>query len=436
MPSRVLPIPAARLAALRRRLLAWWAAGHRDLPWRFPQRGADPYRVWLAEVMLQQTRVEAVIPYYRRFVERWPTLEALARAADADVFAAWSGLGYYARCRNLLAAARAALLRHGGLPPSLPALRALPGFGPYTAGAVASIAFALPAAAVDGNVARVLARVFAIGGDPSGRRQREQLWAVARALVGEPPPGARAARAGPAAPGDWNQALMELGATVCGRSPACAGCPVAALCAARAAGLTRAIPPPRRRVRRVRLTLACAVVERAGRVLLARRPPGVLFAGLLAFPCVELPDGADPGRALRRALGGLGLHVRPGPELATVERTLTHRDLRIRAFRCVLLRFAPAGSPSAEPCWVPAGELDAAGMPAAMRALLSALPGFPDWRTQGRRGLREIGREACGEARLLRPGGVEERPCSHPAGEGGRRVRKSRTALTREGRNV
>ncbi|HEY6004891.1 MAG TPA: A/G-specific adenine glycosylase, partial [Anaeromyxobacter sp.] len=218
-----MPIAPARRAALRRRLLAWWDAGHRKLPWRFPQRAADPYRVWLAEVMLQQTRVATVIPYYERFLERFPTLEALAAAREDDVLALWGGLGYYARGRNLAAAAREAMARHGGLPASLEALRALPGFGPYTAGAVASIAFAIPAAAVDGNVARVLARLEAVRGDPSGKRFRARIDALARELVDRERPG------------DLNQALMELGATLCSRrAPACRRCPMAPLCAARA----------------------------------------------------------------------------------------------------------------------------------------------------------------------------------------------------------
>lgn len=372
-------VPAARLSALRRRLLAWWSAGHRELPWRSPPGAADPYRVWLSEVMLQQTRVLAAIPYYLRFVERWPTLRALAAARDDEVFAAWSGLGYYARCRNLLAAARLALRRHGGLPASLPALRALPGFGPYTAGAVASIAFGLPAAAVDGNVARVLSRLFAIRGDPAARGHRERLWSLARELVGETAVISRArarprepSTQAPLDPGEWNQALMELGATVCGRSPGCERCPVAPLCAARAAGLARAIPGPRRPPRRSPLTLACALVERRGRVLLARRPAGGLFAGLLAFPCVELSeDGEAAPAALRRALRALGLRIRPGSEVAAVERVLTHRDLRIRAFACDLLAPWRAGRAGAAALrWVPAGELSRAGMPAAMNALV------------------------------------------------------------------
>jgi A/G-specific adenine glycosylase len=350
-------VSPARRAALRRRLLAWWDAGHRDLPWRYQQHGADPYRVWLAEVMLQQTQVAAALPYFQRFVARWPTLEALAAAPDEEVFAAWSGLGYYARCRNLLAAARAALREHGGLPASLEALRALPGFGPYTAGAVASIAFALPAAAVDGNVARVLARLFHVEGAPAEKATRERLWALAGALV----PAER--------PGDWNQALMELGATVCApRTPACARCPVAAACAARAAGVERALPTARRRPVRRALAVACAVVEREGRVLLVRRGTAGLFAGLLAFPAVEVPAGSAPRAAISAHLRGeLGVAARVEGDLGQVQRVLTHRDLTLHAFDCCL-----GGKPREREDlrWVERSALHEAGLPSAMRALL------------------------------------------------------------------
>jgi A/G-specific adenine glycosylase len=364
-------VPPARRAALRRRLLAWWDAGHRDLPWRFPQHAADPYRVWLSEVMLQQTRVAVVRPYYARFVEAWPTLERLAAARDADVLAAWSGLGYYARCRNLLAAARTALARHGGLPPSLAALRALPGFGPYTAGAVAAIAFAIPAAAVDGNVGRVLARLFAVRGDPAGAA-RERIWELARELAGEGRECERSrVREGAGAgtglrPGDWNQALIELGATVCGPAPACARCPVERLCAARAARLEGEIPARRRRPPVRAMELACAVIEREGRVLLFRRPAGALFAGLLGFPAAEVRPGVSPRQALARALRAAGVPARAGDELGAVDRKLTHRDLRLVAF--AFHSTGPARGAGAE--WVPWAELERAGLPTAMRALL------------------------------------------------------------------
>jgi A/G-specific adenine glycosylase len=380
-------VAPARAAALRRRVLAWWARGHRRLPWRVPRREAEPYRVWLAEVMLQQTRVEAAIPYYQRFLERWPTLAALAAARDAEVLAAWSGLGYYARCRNLLAAARTALGRHGGLPASLDALRALPGFGPYTAGAVASIAFGLPAAAVDGNVARVLSRLFRLEGEAAGGPVRARLWELARALVGEPPPGGRR-RAGPPEPGDWNQALMELGATVCAPAPACGRCPLPPLCQARAAGLERAIPRPRRRPARREVQLACALVERGGALLLLRQPPDGLFGGLLAPPWVEVSAGSAPGPRLRRALRALGLQVRAGGDVGGVRRTLTHRELTLRAHRCALLGEAGAPGPGVE--WVPLGELDGAGLPTAVRALLAEVRAGAAWPSRGSaRGRRE-----------------------------------------------
>jgi A/G-specific adenine glycosylase len=322
MPSEPLPSPARR-AALRRRLLAWWDAGHRDLPWRVPQHGADPYRIWLAEVMLQQTRVETAIPYYRRFLERWPSLEALAAADDAEVLAAWSGLGYYARCRNLIAAARESLRRHGGLPGSLEALRALPGFGPYTAGAVASIAFAVPAAAVDGNVSRVLSRLFRVEGGRDSPKVKRRLEALATALVDRERPG------------DLNQAWMELGATTClPRRPRCTSCPVSGACEAFRAG--RQAEHPGRRVRRrpTDVRLAVVRVERGGRLLLARAPDGGLLGGLWGLPGVEVPSGADPAKTLeawgRQALGK-SLEVQE--ELGSVVRLLTHRRLEFLLFR-------------------------------------------------------------------------------------------------------
>jgi A/G-specific adenine glycosylase len=349
-------IPPARRASLRRRLLAWYDAAARPLPWRFPQHGADPYRVWLAEAMSQQTQVSRVIGYYHRFLARWPTLEALAAAEEDEVLALWSGLGYYARARALRRAAREALARHGGLPSTVEGLRALPGFGPYTAGAVASIAFARRVPAVDGNVTRVLSRLELVEGAPESVAARGRVAAAAEALVD------------PDRPGDWNQALMELGATLCGKPvPRCQRCPVAASCRARAAGREQELPPARRRAARSALTLACALVERGGRLLLARRPERGLFGGLWGLPAAELRRGASAQAALRGALpGGTLATLRLGPEVARVGRTLTHRDLMLVAFRCDLGRLGRRDGIQ----WASPGEVETIGMPAAMLALL------------------------------------------------------------------
>ena len=354
------PVPPARRAALRRRLLAWYDASRRDLPWRVAQHGADPYRVWLAEAMLQQTQVARVIPYYRAFLEAFPTLEALAAAEVEAVLARWSGLGYYARARALHRAAREALRRHGGLPASVEALRALPGFGPYTAGAVASIAFAIPAAAVDGNVARVLARLELVEGDPAAPATRAALWERAAALVD------------PARPGDWNQALMELGATVCGLpSPTCPRCPVAPLCRARRAGRQADLPPPRRRAARRRLVLACAAVARGGRWLLARQPGEGLFGGLWGLPLAEVPSAGTAAEALRAAVRlRWGATLRPGPEVGRAVRTLTHRELTLVAFSCEISGLPESG----DLAWAGPRELEGLGVSSAMRALLDRLP--------------------------------------------------------------
>jgi A/G-specific adenine glycosylase len=305
--------------------------------------------------MLQQTRVEAALPYWRRFVERFPSLEALAAAPEEEVLRLWAGLGYYARARNLHRAARLALRRHGGLPASLEALRALPGFGPYTAGAVASIAFGIRAPAVDGNAARVLARLFLVEGRAG---ERPAVASLAAALV----PAER--------PGDWNQALMDLGAGPCGRAPRCGRCPLEPLCRARAAGREGELPSPRPRPRPRRLVLACAAVLRGGRLLVARRRAEGLLGGLWELPSVEVRGDAGARRALARSLPPrLGPRLRVGALLGSVDRELTHRRLRLEAYAVAMGRArAPAGTR-----WVGAGGLGAAGLSTAMRRLAEAV---------------------------------------------------------------
>jgi len=334
------------------------------MPWRQAPGAADPYQVWVSEVMLQQTRVATATPYYRRFLCRWPTLESLARAREEDVLAAFSGLGYYARGRNLLRAARLALASHGGLPASYPALLELPGFGPYTAGAVASIAFGIPEAAVDGNAARVLARLFGLGGALSAPGRRRRLQALARGLLT------------PERPGDLNQSVMELGATLClPRGPRCGRCPLAEWCRAFRSGRTGSIPPPRPKRKPATLRLALARVERGGRLLLWRRPAPGLFGGLWQLPGVEVAGERGARLRLRNALRTrLGLRCRVGRGEAELVRALTHRRLVLQVFRCDLT----AGSGlrvGTDLRWAGPEELTRLSLPTAMRRAIEASAG-------------------------------------------------------------
>lgn len=310
------------MKSLRRLLLDWYRVHRRDLPWR---RTRDPYAIWISEAMLQQTRVETVIPYYERFLRRFPSVESLARADSDEVLGTWAGLGYYSRARNLQRAASAVVERHGGrLPDSAEALRELPGIGRYTAGALASIAFDRPEPVVDGNVARVLARLNAIREDLRRPAVRERLWREAGVLARGPHPG------------DVNQALMELGATVCTpRRPDCGACPLAGRCAARGAGDPEAIPIPTRRTPPRRIEAVAALVVRRGRTLAVRRPARGLLGGLWELPGGDLRPREAPHRGMRRALRErLGLQVRALHRLGAIEHLFTHRRLRLHVYRC------------------------------------------------------------------------------------------------------
>ena len=309
--------------ALRAQLLAWYDANARDLPWRVGPTAkaagvrADPYRVWLSEVMLQQTTVPHATPYFLAFAKRWPTVGRLAAEADGEVMAAWAGLGYYARARNLLACARAVAADHGGLfPDTEEGLRTLPGLGPYTAAAVAAIAFDRPANVVDGNVERVMARLFAV--ETPLPDAKPELKRLAGDLVR------------PERPGDWAQALMDLGATICRpKAPLCDRCPVARHCAGIGTGAPETYPRRTAKAERPHRHGVAYVLTRGDQVALVRRPPKGLLGGMLALPTSDWRSGPWSD-AEARAEAPLAADWRGVGE---VEHGFTHFTLTLRLMK-------------------------------------------------------------------------------------------------------
>lgn len=308
--------------ALRDDLLAWYDQNARDLPWRVGPAARragvqpDPYRVWLSEVMLQQTTVPHAAPYFLDFTRRWPTVSALAAVRDEDLMAAWAGLGYYARARNLLKCARAVASEHGGTFPATEAgLAALPGVGPYTAAAVAAIAFDQPANVVDGNVERVMARLFAV--ETPLPAAKVELKALAARLVTTDRPG------------DWAQALMDLGATICRpKAPLCERCPIGGHCQARAKGAPETYPRKTRKAERPRRHGAVFVTVNGEGLLVEQRPAKGLLGGMLGLPTT--PWRAEP-YGDEEALA-LAPHPAPWRDLGVVEHVFTHFALTLRVF--------------------------------------------------------------------------------------------------------
>jgi A/G-specific adenine glycosylase len=309
-------------ASVSQLLIEWYRRGHRNLPWRATP---DPYRIWVSEIMLQQTRAQAVIPYYERFLQRFPTVEALAAAAEDEVLALWAGLGYYSRARNLRRAAQQVAER-GGFPRDYEAIRALPGIGDYTAAAIASIAFELPHAVLDGNVLRVVARVENDASDIGSARTRERFREVAQGWLDRRDAGR------------FNQALMELGATVClPRNPLCLVCPLASSCRAREEGTSGQLPVKLRKTEPVQLEGVLLVIQRDGRVLLRRRPEDASrMAGFWDLPSTEdLPS------------------AKLGEYLGTVRHTITHHRYTLTVMEATA---RPRGTGFA---WFASGELSA-----------------------------------------------------------------------------
>ena len=335
--------------------------------------------MWVAEVMLVQTRVDTVIPYYEQFLERFPDVRSLAEADLDDVFKAWEGLGYYARARNLHRAAGLIAREHDGrLPGTAEALRRLPGIGPYTAAAIASIAFGQPAPAVDGNVRRVISRLY------------DRAEATPAELAGLARPWVEGGR-----PGDVNQALMDLGATICvPRAPLCPECPLEGGCLARERG-TAAERPGRRKSRpRPHYEIAVGVIWRDGRILIAKRPAEGLLGGLWEFPGGKREPGEDPeATVVREVREELGLLVEPGSKIAAVDHAYTHFEITLHAFHCRPRAGTAEPRASEDLAWVRPDELDDYAFPAANRRIIETLgkgpeddaPSAPVRRASGRR---------------------------------------------------
>ncbi len=341
-------------------LLDWYDRERRDLPWRAKKRKkSDPYGVWLSEIMLQQTTVKAVIPYYLRFMERWPTVADLAAAQPDDVLAAWAGLGYYSRARNLHKCAQTIVREFGGrFPDTEDSLLALPGVGPYTAAAIAAIAFGMPATPVDGNIERVVSRLFAVRHPlPAAKKELRNLAATLT-------PPRRA--------GDFAQAMMDLGATICTpKRPSCLMCPLQGDCAAHAAGIEAQLPLKAGKAPRPdRYGIAFLVLREDGHVLLRRRPEAGLLGGMLEVPSTEWLDDWVP---MEPACGAAPVRADWWPVPGTVVHVFTHFRLELQVLRAIV----PIDSTltfwaDPERCrWVPRRDLENAALPSVMRKVIA-----------------------------------------------------------------
>lgn len=346
-------------AVIRRSLLAWYRRHRRDLPWR--QRQHDGYAQLVAELMLQQTQVGTVIPYYHKFMTKFPDAEALAAADLDEVLALWSGLGYYSRARNLHKAAAVVVDDYGGQVPSdVDELQSLPGVGRYTAGAVASIAYGVRAPVLDGNVIRVLLRLAGWAVDGQSPAVRQQLWRWAEQLL-------------PAnACGDFNQAMMELGATICrAANPQCRDCPISRRCAAYAQGRTNEIPAPRVRKPVSLVEVACAVLRCQDAVLFVRRPERGLWGGLWELPAEIVGPNESQAVARQRLKRKLPVgHRLDRRFVGPVERRLTHRVVHFYLYRGKMSQKGVLTAPGPGRRWVGPGELADLGISSAVRAVL------------------------------------------------------------------
>jgi A/G-specific adenine glycosylase len=341
--------------------LKWYDEHQRDLPWR---NVTDPYPVWISEVMLQQTQVQTVIPYYLRFLEHFPNVAALARADTDALLRLWAGLGYYTRARNLQKAARFIVERFGEkFPQNYSDILSLPGIGRYTAAAIASIAFGQRYAVLDGNVSRVLARLLRISGDPKSSAVQRRLWEAAQQLL----PLTR--------PGDFNQAVMELGATVCSpRQPQCWVCPWAQQCLARQQGLQELLPEKARRLRVRRSLEAAVVIFHRGRFLIVRRSGQRLLNGFWEFPSTELRQKGSAAKMVARLAGeAYGLNIESVEPLITVKHSITTRRIELQVFQAKLAGGGMPRTNELDGRWVRLKDMNHYAFASASQRIVEAL---------------------------------------------------------------
>jgi len=367
-PFRAVELPdSSWRRAFRRRLLSWYRRNARDLPWR---RARDPYAVWLSEIMLQQTQVATVRPYFGRFLEAFPTIEALAAADEQQVLRLWEGLGYYRRARQLHRAARLIVRDHAGRFPCDPeAVRRLPGIGRYTAGAILSIAFGQRRAILEANTTRLVARLTAYRGDVQSAAGQRLLWATAEAVLPRKDIGR------------FNQAMMELGSEVCrGRAPRCEACPVATLCRARLEGLQAEIPRPKPKQRFERVREAAVLLRRRGRVLLVRCGDEGRWAGLWDFPRfrVEQTEPEAVRRELVEQMARLcGLVVRPADRIKTIKHGVTRFRITLDCYRADYVGRARQRPAAPELKWLRPNEFDHYPLSTTGRKLAKLADGKP-----------------------------------------------------------
>ncbi len=342
-------------------LLSWYRAHRRDLPWR---RTRDPYRILLSEIMLQQTQVQTVIPYYQRWVKIFPTFHVLAKAPLNQVLKQWEGLGYYSRARNFHALAKTVVAQHRGrLPSTFDELKALPGIGRYTAGAVLSIAFGKDFPVVDGNVMRVLARHFAIRKDISEAATQQDLWSLAERML---PKGAA---------GDYNQTVMELGAIICTpHSPLCPQCPVRKTCKAFAKDLQNELPIKKKKPATPHYHIGAGVIWHRGKILISQRPLDGLLGGLWEFPGGKQELGESIQKTVRREiLEELGIRVKVGAKIAEVDHAYSHFKITLHAHDCAYQSGQVQSLGVMDWRWVRPKELQRFAFPAANQPIIAKL---------------------------------------------------------------